>query len=157
MSIASVIPQEGEGLAPYKWAATTLTYKISEDFTPAERAVIIQAGTEWGKVANITWVYSDDPVIWARPGETPETYLPNDTENGGDIFLPNPEVTRYTDLFNAAHEIGHALGLIHTAEFSVMNPQLAYFSNFGPHELTPYDVEHVQEMYPISVVGVHDF
>ena len=155
--IAETVAQEGEGLAPYKWADNVLTFRISDDFTAGQRAAIIQAGTEWGKAAGITWVYADDPVIWVRPGERPETYLPNNTELGGDIFLQNPEAPTGFDLFNTLHEIGHALGLVHNNDKSVMNVGLAYLPFIRPTEPTAIDIERVQDMYSeIGLVGIGD-
>jgi len=157
--IVSVIPQDGDGVAPYRWTETNLTYKVG-DFSEVMLQAIYAAGEAWMRVANITFTPSDDPVIWVRSSEKAETYLPLDTENGGDVYLPDAPkaVPGSLAYFLALHEIGHALGLIHTdtsvytsvmsyADYVGDTVQSSYWSSMLPMTPMLEDIANVQSMY----------
>ena len=154
------------------------------DFSQAEEAVVRKALGAWAAVADIRFVeVADDQATSGdiRFGRSllPSTawaYLPGDAAENGDVWLgqqrfPSIEQADIVDwvyapgswrYFTLMHEVGHALGLLHTHDGGGVAPALdaeadwvgasimSYRSHPGQAELAGYGVE----FYPTTPMGL---
>ncbi|HEX2529518.1 MAG TPA: M10 family metallopeptidase [Geminicoccus sp.] len=155
------------------------------DFSEAEKAVVRQALGAWADVADIHFVEvaeSDTAAGDLRFGRStlPSTawaYLPDPAAEGGDIWLGQQRFPRIDEpdivdwvyapgtwrYFTLMHEVGHALGLLHTHDGddgvgSALDPAVDWIGNsimsYRSYPGQDLGQGYAVELYPSTPMGL---